>query len=156
MASLDYGGEYTDQSKLKGWVKVDWGIGMADKMDNKFKEYFKLEFFGGQVSCMKMWCCPRTWPPKNSPSKKMLANHVIFSIHAWSSPLKKSWLNCKPGLRRTHFVANRIAHTIGTLKSYLATPNFPQICPKNVTSTSTTLAEDVKFYLTKSYCIDVL
>ena len=35
MASLDYGGEYNDQSKLKGWVKVDWGISWYGGQDGQ-------------------------------------------------------------------------------------------------------------------------
>ena len=52
----------------------------------KKNKNLKLEFSGGQVSCPRVWGCPRNVNlciTSLAKSVVVVANHVIFSIHVW-------------------------------------------------------------------------
>ena len=58
----------------------------------------KLGFFGGQVSCPRLWGCPRNLTSRELPLKKVSPHcqPCHYFIHVQSSPPKDSWLQCKP------------------------------------------------------------
>ena len=103
------------RSRILVQDKAIWGNSCYGKQNEnkiKIKRCLKLEFSWGQVSCPRVWGCPRNLTSREFSQQKivaMLATMSFFSLMLEGPRWGSLGHSVNPSWWRTHFVTNQIA-----------------------------------------------